>query len=291
MKKEFGGNSKKGGVYQIANLTNGKVYIGSAKCFQVRASQHVSALKKQKHQNKHLQTSWNKWGEDAFLFEVLEVIEGDKIARTTREKEYLERFYENWEQCYNFQRNPICKQGPWSSTPEDSRRKISLSKKGKYRGPQNPFYGKTHTKETKKKLSLLAREKTGNKNSNYGNWWTKEMKEQLAQKAKERCKNPEYIKKLSVVHKGKRLTETQKQKISRKAKLMWKNSAIREKICKSLKGKGTIPVYQMDKNNNILFCYNSITQAAKETGINYANIISCLKARQKTAGGFVWRYC
>src|SRR5690606_7653201 len=123
MKKEFGGNSKKGGVYQIANLTNGKVYIGSAKCFQVRASQHVSALKKQKHHNKHLQTSWNKWGENAFLFEVLEVVEGDKLQRTTREKLYLQKYYENWEKCYNFQRNPLSNERScWSKTPEETKK-------------------------------------------------------------------------------------------------------------------------------------------------------------------------
>src|SRR5690606_4713108 len=89
--KEFKGQSKKGGVYQIRNLINGKIYIGSAKCVQVRASQHLSKLKQGKHANKHLQNAFNKHGEDAFLFEVLEVVEGDKGERFRIEQKYIDK--------------------------------------------------------------------------------------------------------------------------------------------------------------------------------------------------------
>ena len=58
MKKEYGGNSKKSGIYQIRNLKNGKIYIGSAKCFQVRSSQHQKRLNAGNHHNKHLLSSW-----------------------------------------------------------------------------------------------------------------------------------------------------------------------------------------------------------------------------------------
>jgi len=107
MKKDYKGNSKKGGIYRITNIKNNKIYIGSAKCFQVRASQHASSLRKQKHQNKHLQASFNKHGEDAFLFEVVEVIEGDRLARTIREEELLKEQVGlgNWDNCFNFQKS------------------------------------------------------------------------------------------------------------------------------------------------------------------------------------------
>ena len=46
MKTVYNGHENKGGVYQIRNIQNGKVYIGSTICFKRRCSQHESKLKK-----------------------------------------------------------------------------------------------------------------------------------------------------------------------------------------------------------------------------------------------------
>jgi group I intron endonuclease len=60
------------GVYQIRNTINGKLYVGStARGFRWRWGQHVSALNKQQHSNQKLQNAWNKYGETAFIFEIL----------------------------------------------------------------------------------------------------------------------------------------------------------------------------------------------------------------------------
>lgn len=161
MKKQFDGQANKGGIYQICNIENGKIYIGSCKRFKQRASEHQRRLNSNKHCNCYLQNAWNKHGPESFIFEVLEVIEGDKLQRTTREKEYLQKYYENWEKCYNFQKNPICKQGPWSSTPEETKKKLrSLmvgnknpmkkeENKKKFRGMENP----AKRKDVRKKIS------------------------------------------------------------------------------------------------------------------------------------------
>ena len=61
------------GIYQIRNLVNGKVYIGSAKCFRVRWNSHRAKLVKGGHHSKHLQASWVKHGPNAFAFEPVEV--------------------------------------------------------------------------------------------------------------------------------------------------------------------------------------------------------------------------
>lgn len=61
------------GIYQIRNLVNGKRYIGSAKCFRKRWASHRSSLRKNQHSSRHLQNSWNKNGEGAFAFEVIEL--------------------------------------------------------------------------------------------------------------------------------------------------------------------------------------------------------------------------
>ena len=49
------------------------------------------------------------------------------------------------------------------------------------------------------------------------------------------------------------------------------------------------PVIQV-KNDNIVEKYRSITKAAKTTGNDISNIIACCQGRQKTCGGYVWRY-
>ena len=58
------------GVYQIRNTVNGKVYIGSAKHFNKRKSQHFHYLKTNKHHSQKLQRSYNKYGIQNFVFEI-----------------------------------------------------------------------------------------------------------------------------------------------------------------------------------------------------------------------------
>ena len=104
---EYHESSLKSGVYQIRNLINGKVYIGSAKEFKERGRSHLRSLQNQKHHNKHLQAAFNKDGTNNFIFEVLEVVKGNKLVRTKKEQKYLSRYFDNWEGCYNFQKNTI----------------------------------------------------------------------------------------------------------------------------------------------------------------------------------------
>ena len=60
------------GVYTITNLIDGKIYVGKAKNVRMREQGHFSALRKNKHVNKHLQSAFNKYGEENFVFELLE---------------------------------------------------------------------------------------------------------------------------------------------------------------------------------------------------------------------------
>jgi len=64
----------KNGVYKIRNLVNGKLYIGSAaqrRGIVQRWHTHKKLLRKGKHYAIHLQHAWNKYGADAFAFEVI----------------------------------------------------------------------------------------------------------------------------------------------------------------------------------------------------------------------------
>lgn len=63
------------GIYIIRNLANDKVYIGKSKNIKQRKNTHFSALKLNKHNNQHLQNSYNKYGKNNFEFDVLEYCE------------------------------------------------------------------------------------------------------------------------------------------------------------------------------------------------------------------------
>jgi hypothetical protein len=63
--------SSKFGIYQIRNLENNKIYIGSTKNFLNRYKQHLKRLEKNTHVNKKLQYSYNKY--DSFSFEIVEI--------------------------------------------------------------------------------------------------------------------------------------------------------------------------------------------------------------------------
>jgi len=70
-------SQKISGIYIITNKTSGKHYIGrSVHCYE-RFSKHKSVLRNGTHDNKHLQSAWNLYGEIDFIFEVLE--ESDPI--------------------------------------------------------------------------------------------------------------------------------------------------------------------------------------------------------------------
>lgn len=65
---------KKPGIYKITNSANNKIYIGSAYNLSNRFSVHRYTLRNNKHKNKHLQAAWNKYGEQNFIFEIVELV-------------------------------------------------------------------------------------------------------------------------------------------------------------------------------------------------------------------------
>lgn len=67
------------GIYRILNCMNGKNYVGSAVSIKGRFAVHICELRSGKHHSIKLQRSWNKHGEDAFKFEVLEFCEKKEL--------------------------------------------------------------------------------------------------------------------------------------------------------------------------------------------------------------------
>lgn len=59
------------GIYKITNLANGKFYIGSSVKCNDRRKTHFSKLKNNRHYNSHLQSAYNKYGGEYFVFDIM----------------------------------------------------------------------------------------------------------------------------------------------------------------------------------------------------------------------------
>jgi group I intron endonuclease len=70
------------GIYKILNTANNKFYLGSAVNLKRRWYDHLWHLKRGTHSSRHLQSAWMKYGEDAFIFAVVErIAECDLLSR------------------------------------------------------------------------------------------------------------------------------------------------------------------------------------------------------------------
>lgn len=63
------------GIYQIRNKRNHRIYIGCTMSLKERWISHRALLRNNKHKNPELQSDWNKYGESAFVFEVIVSVE------------------------------------------------------------------------------------------------------------------------------------------------------------------------------------------------------------------------
>lgn len=77
------------GIYAITNTANGKQYIGSAVHIAARWRLHRHKLRINEHHSPRMQNAWNKYGEEAFDFSVLEVV-ADKTDLLKREQYWLD---------------------------------------------------------------------------------------------------------------------------------------------------------------------------------------------------------
>lgn len=114
------------GIYIIKNKINNKVYIGSSSNLKQRLRQHRSFLKLNQHCNKHLQSSYNKYGIDNFIFNILEITKDIE----NREMYYINQFQSNNRNFgYNKRLTPNSNNGRIVS--KEGRLNMSQGQKGK----------------------------------------------------------------------------------------------------------------------------------------------------------------
>lgn len=255
-----------GHIYKIENLINGKVYIGQTTWLKKRLNAHKNLLKKGEHPNTYLQRSWDKYGEDCFIIEVLEECDVDML--NAREKYWIS-FYD----CYSNRDN-----GYNQTTGGDGTRGLIVSK------------------ETKCKMSTNHWDCSGENNPMYG----KDVKDYMTQKQIEQWKE-----KISIANKGKNNafygkvhTEETKQLLSEKAKLRYATGNVKrsqrvytdedkERMKLAMIGRF---VGKDNPNSKSVICLNNlmvfdtIKEASAWAGITFAGIVEVCRKRKRSAG-------
>lgn len=153
-------NNSNSGIYQIKNIINGKIYIGQSMDVLYRLKRHYKNLINGRHKNRHLQFSFNKYGEENFEYSVLRQVSIELLDLA--------------EMCfiYILEANVSDKGfnesigGEGGFLTEEIKRKISISNKKaqnrpevkekqriKKLGKNNAMFGKHHTEESLKQMS------------------------------------------------------------------------------------------------------------------------------------------
>ena len=244
------------GVYKITNTVNGKVYIGQSINMKTRWKDHVNSLRRGDSCCTLLQRAWNKYKEESFSFEILEVCSEDELDDV--EIKYIE-LYDAVNNGYNIEpggnknkhlaeetRKKIGDANRGRVFSEEVRRKMSESRIGE----NNGMYGKRHSDEARKKISDARKGKPGRPCTEY---------------QKERAREANL---------GKEVSQETRDKIS-------------------AANIGRIP---HNKNPRSVYCiecnkiFNTASDASKALNISSGNIIACCEHIRKTCGGYHWMY-
>ena len=162
------------GIYKIINVVNNKFYVGSAVDLKRRKTRHFSELRKGKHNNRHLQAAWAKYGEQAFVFVVVQDVpehEDLLAAENVWLKEHVGKDY-----CYNI---GVDATAPMLGVSGEASPTWGRKRTPEELAAQN-WTGRSHTAEAKARIrhhllgkpkSAAVRAKISATLSGEGNYW------------------------------------------------------------------------------------------------------------------------
>lgn len=155
------GNLNCCGIYSIRNTVSDRVYVGSSQNIGQRWYHHKHKLKRGNHHAKILQRSWNIHGPDAFLFEILEVVDG--VDRLFEREQYWMDTLSSYGGDKGFNGYPAAGSPRGHKWSDSMRAAASLLRKGVKRRPHSAQalkrmslikLGKRHTLEARLKMSV-----------------------------------------------------------------------------------------------------------------------------------------
>lgn len=199
------------GIYEIRNIVNGHIYIGSSKNVNSRIYGHFKELNCGKHGNLYLQRAFDKYGKDSFEGKLLIICNIDMLIF------YEQMFIDAWKPGYNISsiagrpdmtddvKYKISLANTGRIFSDDTRHNMSIAKVG------NQYCkGRINSDYTRKKMSVSA---TGKKHSDEHNR-NMGLSKKGNQYWKGRHHSEESREKISSTLKGRELPEETKKKIS-----------------------------------------------------------------------------
>lgn len=218
------------GIYSITNTVTGKQYIGqTGQAFDRRYWHHRWKLREGTHDNKHLQRSWEKYGEEAFVFNVVYVANSrenlDKL-----EQKYINEF-DTYKNGYNMTEGGSGKRG----CPMSERAKAIVGAKNRVHN-----LGKKASPETRAKMSRSSKHTRP----------TEEHKQKLRERMVGRTVSEETRKKLSERFRGENSpSATINTETAAKIKRMLMSGLTQREISQELDIKyGVVSCIKLNKN-------------------------------------------
>lgn len=213
-----------GSIYKITCIKSSKIYVGSTKRSPMqRMKEHFRRLRNQSHSNVIMKSEWRKYGEESFVFDVIEVCD-DEIL-TQREDHYISVLGSLAPNGFN------CQTADRPEMTDVTRSKMSKSKTGEL----NSFYGKKHSDTSRARMSnslkgvrltnehreSIRSSMMGDKNPFYGKTHSEETKKKISEKGRARTTSAETRLKQSQALKGRRTDDATRERMSVAARLRW----------------------------------------------------------------------
>lgn len=199
-------------IYKIRNLVNDNFYVGSTTNKKERWRTHRNKLRSGKHHCRHLQAAWVKYGEERFLFEVVQEVpkwEDLQQAEDTWLAEHVGQAY-----CYNHgtrsgapMRGRVGDLHPnyGKSLPDSAKATLSEATKRQWT-EADPRTGTKHSEETKALISANRVGKhAGENHYRYGKTLSEEVRAKIGNTQRGVSKSPrseEHRRRLSEANKG-----------------------------------------------------------------------------------------